>query len=85
VPSRGTRRSSTSSSKRSGASATCAWPTCAIHHFSLAVDDLDTALAELDRRGVQLFAEPFETEAIGRRMAVIKDNSGNLIELSAPR
>jgi lactoylglutathione lyase/glyoxylase I family protein len=56
-----------------------------IHHFSLAVDDLDTALAELDRRGVQLFAEPFETEAIGRRMAVIKDNSGNLIELSAPR
>jgi catechol 2,3-dioxygenase-like lactoylglutathione lyase family enzyme len=57
----------------------------AIHHFCLAVDDLDATLTELDRRGVALVAEPFEVEEIGRRMAVIKDNSGNLIELSAQR
>jgi catechol 2,3-dioxygenase-like lactoylglutathione lyase family enzyme len=56
-----------------------------IHHFCLAVDDLDATLVELDRRGVSVLGTPFEVEAIDRRMAIIKDNSGNLIELSAPR
>ncbi|MCW2986702.1 MAG: hypothetical protein JWR63_4272 [Conexibacter sp.] len=55
-----------------------------LNHFCLAVDDLDATIAELGRRGVPLLGEPFVVEPIGRRLAFIKDNSGNRIELSAP-
>lgn len=56
-----------------------------LHHFCLAVDDLDAVVAELAERGVPLLAEPFVVEQIDRRLAFLEDNSGNLIELSAPR
>jgi catechol 2,3-dioxygenase-like lactoylglutathione lyase family enzyme len=56
-----------------------------LHHFCLAVDDLDAIIEELSRREVSLVGEPFVVEEIGRRLAFVEDNSGNLIELSAPR
>jgi lactoylglutathione lyase/glyoxylase I family protein len=56
-----------------------------LHHFCLAVDDLDAVIEELSRRDVSLVGEPFVVEEIGRRLAFVEDNSGNLIELSAPR
>ena len=54
-----------------------------LHHFCLAVDDLDAVVAELAERGVPLLGEPFVVEEIDRRLAFLEDNSGNLIELSA--
>src|SRR6476469_232178 len=56
-----------------------------VNHFCLRVDDLDVTLAELEARGVPLLGEPFVVEEIGRRLAFIKDNSGNRIEFSGPR
>ena len=56
-----------------------------LHHFCLAVDDLDAIVAELAQREVPLLGEPFVVEEIGRRLAFLEDNAGNLIELSAPR
>ena len=56
-----------------------------MHHFCLAVDDLDAVIQELASRHVPLLGEPFVVEEIGRRLAFLEDNSGNLIELSAPR
>jgi catechol 2,3-dioxygenase-like lactoylglutathione lyase family enzyme len=55
-----------------------------LHHFCLAVDDLDAALAELDRRGVPTLAEPVDVAPLGRRIAFVADNAGNLIQLSGP-
>jgi len=56
-----------------------------VNHFCLRVDDLDLTLDELEARGVPLLGEPFVVEEIGRRLAFIKDNSGNRIEFSGPR
>jgi glyoxylase I family protein len=56
-----------------------------IHHFCIAVDDLDGTVEELRRRGVSLLGEPFVVEPIGRRLAFLTDNAGNMIELSAPK
>jgi catechol 2,3-dioxygenase-like lactoylglutathione lyase family enzyme len=55
-----------------------------VHHFCIAVDDLDTTVTELRRRGVNFLGEPFVVEQIGRRLAFLTDNAGNMIELSAP-
>jgi glyoxylase I family protein len=56
-----------------------------LHHFCIALPDLDAIVAELQGRGVEFVGEAFVVEEIARRLAFIKDNSGNLIELSAPR
>ena len=56
-----------------------------IHHFCIAVDDLDATVEELRRRGVSFLGEAFVVEEIGRRLAFFTDNNGNLIELSAPK
>jgi len=56
-----------------------------LNHFCLTIEDFDGTLAELRARGVELVGEPFVVEEINRNLAVIKDSSGNLIELSAPR
>ena len=56
-----------------------------VHHVCLAVDDLDATLAELAERDVPLLGEPFVVAEIGRRLAFVQDNAGNLLELSAPR
>jgi catechol 2,3-dioxygenase-like lactoylglutathione lyase family enzyme len=55
-----------------------------LHHFCIAVDDLDTTVTELRRRGVNFLGEPFVVEQIGRRLVFLTDNAGNMIELSAP-
>ena len=52
------------------------------HHFCLAVDNVDETLAELRRRGVTILGEPFDLEAISRRLAFLADPWGNRIELS---
>jgi lactoylglutathione lyase/glyoxylase I family protein len=52
------------------------------HHVCLTVDNVDEALAELRRRGVTILGEPFDLEAIGRRLAFLTDPWGNRIELS---
>lgn len=56
-----------------------------LNHFCLAVTDFAGTLETLRDRGVSFVGEPFVVEEIGRDLAFIKDNSGNLIELSAPR
>jgi catechol 2,3-dioxygenase-like lactoylglutathione lyase family enzyme len=51
-------------------------------HLCLRVEDLEGTLAELEARGVEILADPFVVEPIGQRLAMIKDNSGNVIELA---
>ncbi|PRY41668.1 VOC family protein [Umezawaea tangerina] len=55
-----------------------------LHHFCLAVADLDVAVAELDGLGVRLIGGPMEIDDIKQRIAFITDNLGNIIELMAP-
>jgi catechol 2,3-dioxygenase-like lactoylglutathione lyase family enzyme len=52
------------------------------HHLCVSVDSVVDTLAEARRRGVTVVAEPFDLQAIGRRLAFIADPWGNLIELS---
>ena len=56
-----------------------------LNHFCLAIEDFDGTLAELRARGVEFVGEPFVVEEINRNLVIVKDNSGNIIELSAPR
>lgn len=51
-------------------------------HLCLRVVDLDKTVEELRNRGVTIFAEPFVVDPIGQRLAMVKDNSGNVIELA---
>ena len=51
-------------------------------HLCLRVDDLDQIVAGLKDQGVEFVAEPFEVAPIGQLLAMIKDNSGNIIELA---
>lgn len=55
-----------------------------LHHFCLAVPDLDAAVAGLRERGVPLIGGPMEISATGRRIAFVTDNVGTVIELSGP-
>ncbi len=50
-------------------------------HIGFIVDDLDAAIAELNRRGVPLVDQPTRVEALGLRLCFIRDNNGYLIEL----
>lgn len=52
-----------------------------VKHVGLAVDDLDKAVAELKRRGVEVVWEPRFDERSGVKLSFIKDNNGNGIEL----
>lgn len=54
-----------------------------LHHFCLAVTDLDDVLAQLRARDVLPFAGPMQIDRIGRRIAFITDNVGTIIELTA--
>ena len=54
------------------------------HHFCLAVDDLDAALAHLSSHDVQPFAGPMQIDAIGQRIAFVLDEVGTIVELMAP-
>jgi methylmalonyl-CoA epimerase len=55
-----------------------------LHHFCIAVDDLDATLEVLRARKVTILGEPFDVPPIGQRVAFISDNSGNVIEITQP-
>ncbi|MFC4122828.1 VOC family protein [Nonomuraea zeae] len=55
-----------------------------LHHFCLAVDDLDMTVSRLRDLGVELIGGPMEVAAIGQRIAFVTDNLGNIIELAEP-
>ncbi|WP_181663403.1 VOC family protein [Actinomadura madurae] len=55
-----------------------------LHHFCLAVEDLDAAVSELAGRGVDLIGGPMDVADIGQRIAFITDNLGTIIELAEP-
>lgn len=52
------------------------------HHFCLNVNSVEDTVAELRRRGVTIFTEPFVLPVINRRLAFLADPFGNLIELA---
>lgn len=51
-------------------------------HMCLHVTSVADAIAELERRGVDVVGEPFVVDDISRRLAFIRDPWGNMIELS---
>lgn len=55
-----------------------------LHHFCLAVADLDAALSRLVELDVPLIGGPMELPQIGQRAAFITDNVGTIIELTEP-
>jgi predicted enzyme related to lactoylglutathione lyase len=55
-----------------------------LHHFCLAVNDLDDATAQIEATGVALIGGPMDIEDIGQRIAFITDNLGTIIELTSP-
>jgi catechol 2,3-dioxygenase-like lactoylglutathione lyase family enzyme len=55
-----------------------------LHHFCLAVADLDTAVSQLLERDVPLIGGPMEIPEIGQRVAFVTDNVGTIIELAEP-
>lgn len=54
------------------------------HHFCLRVEDVDAAIAELERRGVRIVSAARDVPALGVRFAFFSDPWGNLIELVQP-
>ena len=55
-----------------------------LHHFCLAVEELDTTLSQLGERDVQVIGGPMEVPEIGQRIAFVTDNLGTIIELAEP-
>ena len=55
--------------------------TTGLHHFCFTVPSVDQTIEDLRTRGVTISVEPFEVEAIGRRLAFFADPWGNLFEL----
>lgn len=51
-------------------------------HLCLRTDDLGALVADLKSENVQFLAEPFEVAPIGQLLAMIRDNSGNIVELA---
>jgi glyoxylase I family protein len=52
------------------------------HHFCLTVTNVGKTVDTLRSRGVAIVTEPFELQAISRRLAFFRDPFGNLIELA---
>jgi catechol 2,3-dioxygenase-like lactoylglutathione lyase family enzyme len=55
-----------------------------LHHFCIAVADLDAAVSRLLELDVPLIGGPMDIPEIGRRIAFVTDNVGTIIEISAP-
>lgn len=55
-----------------------------LHHFCLAVDDLDATVSRLKDEGVSLIGGPMEVPEIGQQIAFVTDNVGTIIELTEP-
>jgi catechol 2,3-dioxygenase-like lactoylglutathione lyase family enzyme len=53
-------------------------------HLGFAVDDVDAAVTALRSRGVEVASPPEDVPELGLRLAFIRDNNGNLIELGSP-
>jgi methylmalonyl-CoA epimerase len=58
--------------------------TSRLHHFCLAVADLDAAVSRLLELDVPLIGGPMRIPATGQRIAFVTDNVGTIIELSDP-
>ena len=56
--------------------------TTGIGHFCFRVDSVDDAIAELNKKGVPTFIEAADYPNVDVRVGFIKDNNGNIIELS---
>ena len=56
--------------------------TTGIGHFCFRIDDVDAALAEMNRRGVDTFVDAADYPDVGRRVGFVKDNNGNIIEFA---
>ena len=52
-----------------------------LHHVCFTVPSVDKTVENLKARDVKVVAEPFEVEAIARRIAFFSDPWGNLFEL----
>ena len=50
-----------------------------IRHLAIDVDDFDAAYAELQRRAVSFYGDPFETQ--GNRLVFFVDGDGNYVHL----
>jgi len=55
-----------------------------LHHFCIAVEDLDAAVSRLLELDVPLIGGPMEIPEIGQRIAFVTDNVGTIIELTEP-
>jgi catechol 2,3-dioxygenase-like lactoylglutathione lyase family enzyme len=55
-----------------------------LHHFCLAVQDLDATVSQLRERDVQVIGGPMDIPEIGQRIAFVTDNLGTIIELAEP-
>jgi len=55
-----------------------------LHHFCLAVQDLEAAVSQLRARDVQVIGGPMDIPEIGQRIAFVTDNLGTIIELAEP-
>jgi glyoxylase I family protein len=53
-------------------------------HICLRVESADETIAELKRRGVTIFREPFDVAPISHRIAFFSDPWGNTFELFQP-
>lgn len=53
-------------------------------HLCLTVADLEAATTDLQAKGVELLAGPLYVDALDITLVVIKDNSGNVLEISQP-
>jgi methylmalonyl-CoA/ethylmalonyl-CoA epimerase len=56
--------------------------TTGIGHFCFRVDDVDAALAQMNRRGVPTFVQAADYPNVGRRVGFVKDINGNIIEFA---
>ncbi|MEO1236567.1 MAG: VOC family protein [Planctomycetota bacterium] len=53
-------------------------------HLCFRVDDVDAALATMNRRGVPTFSEAIDFPALGVRVGFVQDPDGNVIEFKGP-
>lgn len=52
------------------------------HHFCTSVADIEATVAVLNARGVVIVTEPFQLDAISRKLAFFADPYRNLIALA---
>ncbi len=68
-------------SERATADFPNSFATTGLHHFCFAVPSVEKTVEYLRSRDVAIAVEPFEVEAIGRKLAFFSDPWGNLFEL----